>query len=133
MKVFKGNGVDVGARARDGEALKGGKGVIAGGGSDERLGRRAFALNQAESTNLFSFVGHGATSAANETKVSIDSENLGDVLQNAEDQISEGLGQENGVLEVGHREIVFAGLDGSNVEFLKEQRWHSTDAAFLVQ
>lgn len=113
------NGVDVGAASGNDEALDGGKGKVAGGTRQEGLGRGNLLLLGSEEAVLLSFVADDGRHGAHEAVVLRAGKDVRDVLQRAQDQIGEGLGEADGALEIGDREAVSARLDLGLVEVLE--------------
>jgi len=111
LEDLEADGGEVGAGTRYYEALEGGECELAGGGGEEGEGGGLFVEESAVVAVLFAFLADDRGHAADEAAVAVGSEERGDVLQGAEDDVGEGGGQGDGFLEVGDGEVVLAGLD----------------------
>jgi hypothetical protein len=65
---------------------------------------------------LFAFLADDGCDATGEAIVTVLSEDLDHVLQGAEDDVGEGCGESDGIIDVGGRELVLAGEDGGLAE-----------------
>lgn len=112
----EGDGVFVRAGAGHDEGLEGREGEGARGCGQEGLRGGTLALKQAVEAVLFALLADDGADAADQAGVAVLPEQGLDVLQGAEDEVGEGVGEGDGVVEVGDWEDVFAGEDGAGVE-----------------
>lgn len=111
------DGVGVGARVGDDKVLvESREGELSGTSSEERKSGWDLAQDLSVVAVLLTLLANDGADTVDQTSITVDTEAMLDILEGTEDDVGEGGGKGNGILEVVDREAVLAGLNGAGVE-----------------